>query len=640
MISRRSVYRGFRMERVVRAKVAAVAHWQPKMEGRAARALRIGSSALLMIAVGSALSWELRYVIGSAVAMATATWLANSVARAVWCAFGAIGLLAAAAAVVQALHEPLFASLHIEWRFVVWFWLALVILLALALRRARQAEAHGLPELIACWTGIVAALAIARRLDFSQSLLPYLVHVEDNEAWVGLTTQIHTAAALGPGFSGNGLGPVTPVVLGLLSQFQLSSVPYFNAAFAAYALAIILTPLVVAGLLGRLRHVGALTAVAFTVIAFGWAFRVPFLLFASYGHLSATLAFLFLLAGIAVLAIEDSTGIAAPVAGGIVFAAGATWFPLIPVALVALGAVGWIAYRRGGRGRVGAIALVVALSILLVYQGADMFGLGAGGSLEGAKEGLGAMYASQGGTAALDGVLQVLVLVGLVGAAFITSPPPIFSRLWRCAAVAVSYVGVVFAGSYAMKHGLGYGPTKLWFIIGSSVAIVLVAMVPALRMSPRARVACVIALGMGAFIFGGMGDLLARTWPGGQTTPVWLAPVTAVASQDRGTQSSPLGCFSNDKYAAYFCTRWAGGLTPSGAVPFLDYRVQVVNEVDPTQEIDGLVADGDLARSDLIVLDLPDAAHPWGWTMIQHAGRVFDGNGQLMDPRPVPPVAS
>ena len=159
-------------------------------------------------------------------------------------------------------------------------------------------------------------------------------------------------------------------------------------------------------------------------------------------------------------------------------------------------------------------------------------------------------------------------------------------------------------------------------------------------MPSRALVACVIALAMGSFIFGGMGDLLARTWPGGQTNPVWLAPVTTVAALDHGAVAPSLGCFSNDKSAAYFCTRWAAGLTPNGSVPFLDYRLQVVNEADPTQEIAGLVASGDLARSDLIMLDAPDAAHPWGWTLIENAGRVYGADGALLDPRPAPPAGS
>jgi len=629
------------MEWSARTTMRAFGYWQPKMDGRAAQAVRVCSSALLMVSIGLALSWELRFVVGGAVAMAAATWLANSVTRALWCAFGAIGLLAAAAAAVQALHAPLFATLHIEWRFVAWAWLAMIVLLAAALRRAWQLEPYGVPELVACWTGVIAAGAIAHRLDFSQSLLPYLVNVEDNEAWVGLTTQIHTAAALGPGLNWNGLGPVTPTVLGLLAQFQVSSVPYFNAAFAAYALAVILTPLVVAGLLGRLRHLGALASAVFTVIVFGWAYHVPFFLFASFGHLSATLAFLFLLAAIAILAMEDSVPLTVPIAGGVIFAAGATWFPLIPVAIAALCVVGWIAYRRsGGRERFMVLGLVAVLSVLLAYQGAGMFGLGQGGSFGGIKDGLGAMYASQGGTATLDGVLQVLVLMGLVGASFVSSPLPIFYRLWRCAGAVVAYVALVFAGSYAMKYGLGYGPTKLWFIGGFAAAIVLVAMVPRLRMPPRALVACVVALAMGSFIFGGMGDLLSRTWPGGQTHPVWLAPVTAVAALDQGTATQSLGCFSNDKYAAYFCTRWAAGLTPGGSASFLNYRVQVISEVDPTQEIAGLVAGGDLAHSDLIMLDLPDAAHPWGWTLINNAGRVYGADGTLLDPRPTPPAGS
>ena len=634
------MYRDAVMPGFTRPTLSAVGSWEPRLERGAWLLVRVVSSAALLMAIGVALSWDMRFLVGGALAIAAATWLTNSVARSIWCAFGAIGLLAAGAALIQALHASLFDTLHIEWRFVAWAWFAAIVLLALSFRRARQTDAHGVSELIACWVGIAAALAISLRLDFAQSLLPYLVHVEDNAAWVSLTTQVHSAVTLGPGFSGTGLGPVNPMLLGLLAELQTSSIPYFNAAFSAYAVAVILTPLVVAGLLGRLRHRGALVVAAFTAVAFGWAYHVPFLLFASFGHLSATLAFLFLVAGIAMLAVEDSTAIAAPVSGGIIFAAGATWFPLIPVALVGLGVVGWIAYRSGhGRRLVATIALVAALWLLLAFQAADLFGIGSGGSLAGAKAGLGAMYSSQGGTASLDSVLQVLVLAGLVGAAFISSPPVIVSRLWRCTAAIVAYVAVVFGGSYLMKFGLGYGPTKLWFVIGFAAATVLVIMIARLPIAPRAIGACLIALTMGAFVFGGMGELLARTWPGGGLHPVWLVPVTAVAAQDQASAPHSLTCFSNDTLATYLCTRWAAGLTTGRDKPFLDYRLQVINGVDPTKEIGALASGGALGRSDLIVLDLPDGAHLWGWTLIERAGRVFDASGKLLVPRPQPPVA-
>jgi hypothetical protein len=119
------------------------------------------------------------------------------------------------------------------------------------------------------------------------------------------------------------------------------------------------------------------------------------------------------------------------------------------------------------------------------------------------------------------------------------------------------------------------------------------------------------------------------------TDPAWLHALQAI-KQERGEATRPVACFSNDKLAAYFCTRWGAGLTTGDPEPFLGYRLSVANGVDPTPALDQLIDSGALAESDVIVLDAPDDAHPWAWKLIENAGTVFGPDGAVLDPRPKP----
>ncbi len=609
-------------------------------ESRTAEIVAVVSGGVLFAAIGHALAWSILYLVLGAGVFAAATWFAGSLTRAVACLFGALGIAAAVVATAVMISESLLATLHVTWGWFAVAWWVLVLVLAMIVSRGNYDRDFGLAEVVGCWVGVVAALGIARKIDYETSLIRYLVHVEDNEAWVGLLTKIGSSNALGPGFAEkfDGRGPIIAMILGLLQHFQEASVPIYNGAFSAYAIVIMLTPLIAAGLLRRCSARSALVLGVFALIVIGWAYRVPFLLFASYGHLTATCAFVFLLAAVAVVAFDKQRAALVPILAGTIFAMGAVWYPIFPIGLAALVVVGWRSWRAdAGLARIAALVVVVVTGVVLLAQMAHSVGIV--GSSADSGSNVKTLYAAQGGTAALDGSLGLIVLISLVGLAFVplTMAPQAISTLWRAMIVAVSYVALVFAGAFVAKVGLGYGPTKVWFILGFAVAVVLVSIVARLRLPTRAVVAAVLVLTIGSFLWGGSGDVLSRSWPGGGTDPGWLPPITAVAATENPSAPRPIGCFSNDKYNTYFCTRWGAGLTGASDLPFLDYRLQVMSDQDPTATVDELAASGQLAGSDIVMLELPDEGHAWAWTLIENAGRVYGADGALLDPRPSPP---
>jgi hypothetical protein len=598
----------------------------------------VALGAALIAATGRALEWAPGIIIVAAISVGSATWLAQSLVRAVQCVIAAIAGLAIVIAALIAVDTSLPAALHLEWQWIAYAWWLLVPLAALCFRLAGVQPAYGFAEVVGAIVGIASAVILIRRVDFHGQLLSLLVQFEDNQAWVSLVTQISNDPALGAGFTG--FGPVVPAIIGLLWSWQGSSIPPYNAVYAAFVFAMIITPLVVVGLMRRSRLGGGAVIAVFAGLLALWALHVPYLLFGSYGHLSAIWAFLALVA-VAVLVVgERLSARLVPVTVLLIYCVGAVWFPLIPLALGGLCFAAIALWRNEGvRGRISGLSTLLVGALVLLWQGgAYTLGVRDPGAVANVKGTLSVLYAAQGGTAALDGILQMLVLVGLVGLAFVpASKDGEVGRIWRLSLVATGYVAFVFLGAYALKVQDSYGTTKMWFVVGSAVAIALIAAISHLRLPPRAVVATVIALLVGSLFLGGTGQFLSRDWIGLPASPAWLPAITTVAAQDDPEDLHPLGCFSNDSLQAYLCTRWAAGLTLSGDPQFMTYRLQIVNQVDPTEEINRMRADGSLANSWLVLLDTPDADHAWGWSLIQDAGRVYDVNGNLMDPRPSPP---
>jgi len=613
--------------------------WRP--DGRIAEVVSVLMAGALGLAIGAALAWSIPYAVLAAIALAVTAWLAHSIARAVICFLGAIGTLAALFAGAVLVSQSLLASLRVSWGIAaigVW---VLTVVYGLLLRRIGGQREHGLAEIVGAFVAVVAALAVWRQVDYSSDLLRLLVHVEDNEAWVAVITQVTSSDYIGPAFipSFDGRGPVIATILGLLTVFQRADVPLYNVALSGWALAVLLTPVCAVSLLRRLSLRSALAIVVFAAIAVAWAWYLPFLLFASYGHLTAVWAFLFLLTAAAALMFEPGRLAAVPALAGLAFGVGATWYPIFPLGAAALAL---IAYRllRGEEGwrRIVGVIVAALTGLVLIFQTGQSVGLI--NAPDDVPFGIKNLYVAQGGTASLDGGLQLLVLISLVVLATVpvARRPEGADGLWRLMIVAVAYVGAVFAGAQILKAGIGYGPTKVWLIVGFAVVVGLVTLAPRFSMPTRVVVAAALALTLGSLIYGGAGAALSRTWPGGGTDPQWLVALRTASESMDPSARRPIACVSNDKYAAYLCTRWGAGMTTGSAFPYLGYRLKVSQEQDPTSEIDALIADGTVARSDVIVLDPPDEARAWAWPLIENAGRVLGPDGMPIDPRPTPPT--
>ena len=596
-----------------------------RADARVAEVVSVASGALLFATIGLALVWQPQVIVLGAVSFGLATWLARSLVRALMALVATFGLLGAGMTLLLAVSTELPATLHLQWTWFAYAWWGAFVLVAAGFRVAKVEPEFGLAELVGCWFAILSALRMSRRISYDNDLLTLLVHVEDNQAWVGLTTRVSAEKVMGTAF--DYLGPVMPLMLGLLHEFQRSWPSEHNSTFSAYALAILITPLAAVGLYRRVAAHGAWVKVAFTGLLILWAYEVPLLLFASYGHLSAIWAFIFLLIGVSYLVFERTSSWASVVGAGLCLAFGSVWFPLIPLAaavLVVVFVLGW--HSRGIRGNVG-IGLVVLLGITSLYeQLTAVIGAGAGDGFRGVETALLPLYAAKGGTAAIDSVLLALAVLGVVAVSFLLKRSEVFvAGYWKAGLALIAYVTAVFGGSYYLKVEIGYGPTKIAFICGFVVVMALIAIVMRLAMPQKSVLAVFMALALGSFIYGGAGAILARSWPGPGSTPIWLSPIEKVASGQ--ATPKPIGCFSNQSFDAYMCTRWAGGLTPSGDGAFLDYRLNVINEIDPSASIDAMIKAGTLKESDLIVLEEPDAAHAWGWRLIRDAGTVFRADG-------------
>ncbi len=601
-------------------------HSRP-VDSRIAAGIATTSATVLMALIGIALHWDLIYTVIAMGSFGFATWFARSIARATLSLFAAFGLVTLLHSVSAAVAPTLINDLRISWSVVsVAVWVC-VVLCAVCANRARSLSQHSVSDLIGCWLGIVVATFIAIKIDYSGRLLPLLVHVEDNQAWVAVTTQTHAAGGL---TTYGTLGPVIQVFLGVLLELQQAELSIHNSTFSAYALAMILLPLATVGLLRQSAHRTRLGLAAFTVVAALWAYSVPIVLFGSFGHLSAILVFLGLLIAIGAIVFEEVKAWSFPLVVGVLFFMGAMWFPLAPFAALLLIAFGIRYWRQATFGAKFAICVGAgAAVIVLVVQLGLVLSIQLGDGIEQIRASLTGVYASSGGTATFDGTLLLVVVAVLVVTGIRTNLLDAQARrLWVISLVALGYVVVVVGGASILKTVSGYGPVKLQYLVGWCVVIILIAIVARLRLEPRAVGAILIGLVILSFPYGQTGYILSRSWPGPGSNPAWLKAVERVGN-DGGSQ--PVGCFSNDKWAAYMCTRWVAGLTTAGDSLFLPYRLQYVNEQDPAGAIALLADSGQLRESSVIMLDAPDEAHEWGWDMILGAGMLYDVSGNQIE---------
>ena len=401
----------------------------------------------------------------------------------------------------------------------------------------------------------------------------------------------------------------------------------------------ILVPVIAAGVTSFVRGRGTIATAVFAVLLMLWIYQVPYLLFGSFGHLSAMWAFLILLLIGAYLAEESPSPWLIVTGCGLAVAVGAVWFPLSALGVggvLVLGARTW--RLAAAKSKVVVLASSLVAMWCLYKQLKDVVGAGASDGVAHLESALTPLYAAKGGTATIDGplflvVLLILCCMGVVAARF----DAVSNRWWRFGIGLVAYIALVFAGSYYLKVDIGYGPTKVAYICGFAALIAVIAIAVRQPLPQRAVYALMVVLFMASFVYGGAGAVLARSWPGGGTNPVWLKPIELVSAQQSPEDPRPIGCFSNQVYDSYSCTRWGSGMTESGNGPFLDYRLSVINQGDTAGAVQAMIDGGTMGNADLVVLELPSAANAWAWKLIASAGRVYGTDGNLLEPRPTPP---
>jgi len=536
---------------------------------------------------------------------------------------------------LSSLDVELLGSLGIGWGAMFVAWWLVAVACAVGFRFAQVEKDFALAELLACLVSVIIAAIVASKIDFHSDLLFYIVGLEDNAAWVGLSTQAAAASSAGPFIGGGSIGPIMPLLMGLMGSSQQPGVPTSNAVFALYTLAIVLTPLVASALLRNLAGKPRLPVLAFAAIVFAWVFVVPALLYSNFGHLSATWAFLSLLLVISFMAFDRVTIWSIPAGLGVTLFLGGAWFPIAPLAGCAVIVLCWQAVR--GRGRAARSTVIVLLSLAALAFALQLrnSGVAVGSDASNLGDSLRALYAATGGTAVFDSVLLVLALGGVVALAFYQprdADPR--SRILRILLAIVAYLIAVYAVSSLLKTGTGsYGVVKLTYIVGMATVVTLIAIVPRFGIQRRPLLAVILVLGLGSFVYGGAGQLLQRTWPGTGGYPSWLKPVTAAVKSQRAGQARPIVCFSQDIMSSYLCTRWAGALTKAGDGAFLAYRLELVSTSSVSRKtIKALLRSGTIRESDVVFFSGPTEAEPYGMTLLEAGGRVFGPSGKRLKP--------
>ena len=581
------------------------------------------------VMAGLALRWQPEFVVVSAAAFGASVWFTRSVARATYATIAALGLLAIAISLVNGVAPQLYASLGLRWSWLGYVLWLLVVSVAYLSGRGRERNGSPVVELVGLAVATAVAAFVLLKIDYAQNLLYLLLHVEDNQAWVAMTTQLNASDQV-PG--GSHLGPVMLLLIGLLVTYQEPGVALYNSAFSAYALALIALPLIVVGLYRAIPRVDALVAGAFAFLGVALAYSAPLLLFSNYGHLSAIWAYLIGIAALAVFAYEERRITTIALFVGVFGALGAVWFPIAPLALGLLALTAIPYWRRSGWIVRGVLVVLVVGLALVVYR--QLTGIGGATAQDGfgrVLDSIRGLYISSGGTAALDNLLLLLIIGALATAGWFHARLDAASKgIWLFLVAAVAYAALVISGAHLLQVPVGYGPTKVAYVLGSVAFVGVVSLVVRAPMPPRALAMAGLGLVMLGLVFGGLGGLLARAWPGAGSQPGWLGAIQAVAAEDSPEERRPVGCFSNDKWTAYMCSRWVAGVTLAGDGQFLSYRLQFVHGENASEAVAAMEADGSLAQSDVIVFDLPDVSRVWAWPLLEEAGRVYDGSGRLM----------
>lgn len=593
----------------------------------------------LMALVGASLAWNPFLTALAAVGAATSVWAAGSITRALSFLAAVVGLIAAALMVLALIAPALVPHTAGAWNVVFCLWFASTAGVLVLLRgTSPPPRAFTAGEIAGASLSAFGAIALLVKLDFRSNLLLYLLHSEDNAAWVKTTNQVFQSDWSAAALSG-GLGPLIPTILGLLHSLQGADAPIANAAVEAYAVAILLTPLVCGCLVGsvsprveKVRWEPWAIAAGFTLITFIWAFLVPSQLATQFGHLSAACAFVAILLSAAFLASTELRTANLVVGLALMLVVAEIWFPVAPLAaLAAIAILAALFSRLRPRGKVlaGLAGLAIGASVLLVLERS---GISVVTNLGSVKNQVKTLYEASGGTASIEEIFLVLSLAGALALAACAGAAGNRARALSAASVIIiAYLGLLAA--MAALLGISpdsYGLTKVTFVCGYAVAVIVIAAAPQVLRDRRALIAAAFSLFLAAFLFGGARNFLTRSWPGDGTKPAWITPLDASLNGMKGGAARPIACVSPTPLEAYLCTRWVGAVGPGGESTYQLYREELFNNagVLPARYFRPLARNGTLDASDFLILGKPTSSMPWFKLVKRSGARLYGIDGK------------
>ena len=620
---------------------------------RALQAAWIVAGMLLGAAVSLVFRWSVPEFVLTVVAVGALSWLGKG-----------LSTVLLAAAVTLAGLAAVYRTTMIVFPYQSWSlrWLAplSVVLVVLTVLLARQLEiadwqgtrlAAGLVDL-ASGGGALLVSAVCYHRMASNLAAAILVSSEDNDAWLNTIGTLHDAHGVTAATATQvtTFGPVIGLflsfvrsALGGLFPVKVLASDTATAVVAAHTLLAVLCP-VVAGLLVRrtLRHgrpvLSLLTWVVTAAVLDAYALTLP-----TYGFLSATLAILLVLTA-AYLVPSRRTDFGQPrqtvswlAAAALIYAAGASWVPLVPLAGLALGVwyVGALVESlwRGPWSRVrlmvilGLPTVCFGLALLNQYRNvADPIGgsdtlLTAGGGTPTASE---IMIAATFLVIALSWLTNNLAIGGRRLVPSFSTP-----LVW----IVTYLVAILLDEAWATRAAPHYGSIKLLYVVvGLALVLGFVDLmasqvVGTRRLDTSAALAVAVLFAVSA----GQGPLYnaaADHWPSPSVLQPWVAVVTkAVAGNDRvlclGTTSVRGGSLVD--LDAYTCSRFASSLQGRDDTTALTWRFVQLNRQPVSDAVKALKNAKDRPWKIVVIGSMAGLNSPTAWwaPILKEGGLAF-----------------
>lgn len=636
--------------------------------GSADRALQVAwvlAGMLLGAAVSLVFRWSVLELAVTVVAVGALSWLGKGLSTVL------LATTVTLAGLAGVYRTTMIVFPHQSWS-MRWLAPLSVVLVVLAVLLARRLEvaawqgsrlAAGLVDL-ASGSGALVVSAVCYHRMASNLAAAILVTSEDNDAWLNTIGTLHDAhgvtaatATQVPQF-----GPVIGLFLsyirsatgGLLPVKVLAS-DTATAVVAAHMLLAVTCP-VVAGLLARrtLRHgrpvLSLLTWVVTAAVLDAYALTMPI-----YGFLSATLAVLLVLTA-AYLVPSRRTDFGQPrqtvgwlAAAALIYAAGSSWVPLVPLAGLALFV--WYAGAllqslwHGPWSRVRLLAILgvptVLLGLALVNQYRDVTDQ-TGGS--------GILFIAGGRTPVASEIMIAATFV-VIALSWLTNNLaagrgrrllPSFSTplVW----IVIYLVAILLDEAWVTKTAPHYGSVKLLYVVvGLALVLGFVDLmasdaVGTRRLDVAAAVAAAVLFAATAGV-GPLYDAAAAHWPSPGVMPPWVAVVTnAVAGNERvmclGT--TPARDPNGVNLAAYTCSRFASSLQGRDDLTALTWRFVQLNRQPVSDAVKALRNAKDRPWKIVVVGSMAGLHSPTAWwaPILKEGGLTFvqGGPGDIIAP--------